>query len=271
MKSANENERIVIYDVETTGLNANAGDRVVEAAFVVYQDGTPVERFSTLINPGRPIPKEVIRLHGIDARRVRNAPSFAEALPAITALLKAPYHGGYNIGFDKHFMLCEFERAGAVFPYPRGDIDVLEAVRAARPDLSHYSLAHACTALGIWRGNAHRALPDTEHTGALLFKLLSLLPVSLDISGLHQYLKSRTVRERKRDRATAAVIQQALAAGQDLRIQYLKKGEPLISERTITPERVIVMGRHYYLIAFCHLRQARRRFKISRIKKARPV
>ena len=54
----------VALDLETTGLNPDR-DAIIEVGAVKYRDGEPVENFTTLVNPGRPVPYEVQQLTGI--------------------------------------------------------------------------------------------------------------------------------------------------------------------------------------------------------------
>ncbi len=65
--------RWAVVDVETTGVRAFRGDRIMEIA-VVTLDGTVA--FHSLVNPGIPIPPFVAGLTGIDAKLVRDAPTF---------------------------------------------------------------------------------------------------------------------------------------------------------------------------------------------------
>jgi hypothetical protein len=61
-----------------------------------------------------------------------------------------------------------------VFRAPIGGryIDVLEAARWVRPDLSDHSLDNVCTAFGIAATIRHRALPDAEAALACLLALI---------------------------------------------------------------------------------------------------
>ena len=57
---------VLVVDVETTGVSAWAGDRVTEVAAVLVKGGEIHEAFSSLVNPGLPIPYFITGLTGID-------------------------------------------------------------------------------------------------------------------------------------------------------------------------------------------------------------
>ena len=68
-------QRYVVFDLETTGLNL-ARDRVVSVAACRIADGRiPLgDTFSSLVNPGREIPSSSIKIHGIVPSMVASAP-----------------------------------------------------------------------------------------------------------------------------------------------------------------------------------------------------
>ena len=67
----------VAVDVETTGLRP-LHQRVIEVALIRFRDGLAVERFESLCNPERKIPKYIAELTGITDTHVADAPSFAD-------------------------------------------------------------------------------------------------------------------------------------------------------------------------------------------------
>ena len=66
---------LVVFDLETTGLDL-VNDRIIQLSYIkVYPDGREV-RVNELINPGKQIPAEVEALTGITNEMVSNKPSF---------------------------------------------------------------------------------------------------------------------------------------------------------------------------------------------------
>ena len=73
---------LVVFDIESTGVNARQ-DRIIElAAIRVEPDGTETEK-CWLLNPGVPIPPETTAIHGITDDIVKDCPTFADAAAEI--------------------------------------------------------------------------------------------------------------------------------------------------------------------------------------------
>ena len=51
----------VLYDLETTGISCNY-DEVIEISAIRVRNGSVDEEFSSLVNPGRPIPLSLIHI-----------------------------------------------------------------------------------------------------------------------------------------------------------------------------------------------------------------
>ena len=68
-----------VVDLETTGSSSAAGG-ITEIGAVKYRGGEEVSRFSTLINPGQPIPANIVMLTGISSSMVADAPRVEDVL-----------------------------------------------------------------------------------------------------------------------------------------------------------------------------------------------
>ncbi len=93
----------VVFDIETTGFSA-ISDKIIEIGAVKVEEGRIVERFSTFVNPKRPIPFRITNLTGITDEMVLDAPSIEEALPAFLEFTEGAVLVAHNAGFDMRFI-----------------------------------------------------------------------------------------------------------------------------------------------------------------------
>ena len=160
-------------DTETTGTNAQA-DRVIEVGIVLFQSGQVVEKKNWLINPGRPVPPDATKVHGITDADLADKPSFADVMPEIVEALKGALPLAYNADFDRGFLLEELKRnqyAGERPPAFRNDViwlDPLTWARELQKEHRSRALGDVCERLGISLENAHRATDDAEAAGHVL-------------------------------------------------------------------------------------------------------
>jgi hypothetical protein len=68
-------------DLETSGVSPS-DDRVTEIGIILVDGDTLVEEWSSLVDPGVPIPPEITALTGITNEMARGAPRFAALLGA---------------------------------------------------------------------------------------------------------------------------------------------------------------------------------------------
>lgn len=166
-------ERFVLFDTETTGLEADA--RVVEiaAAWVDVRTGMVVETRSKLVNPGMKIPPRATAIHGIRDRDVADAPRIGRLLTSYFAFLDEGPALAHNAGFDVRRLRFEAERTGVRLP---GRIPIhctTKLAKKALPGLKSYSLENLVTGLGIARkGRAHRAESDVIAAAELVMHCL---------------------------------------------------------------------------------------------------
>ena len=102
--------RIAFIDLETTGANPEH-DRITEIG-IVEVEGERVERWSTLVNPGRTIPEFIQRMTGISNDMVADAPPFEAVADELKTRLKGRLFVAHNARFDYGFVRQEFRRLG---------------------------------------------------------------------------------------------------------------------------------------------------------------
>lgn len=164
----------VVVDVETTGGSVAHGHRLIEVAAVTIRGGAVAERYSTLVNPGRPVPRMITSLTGISQEMVAGAPRFYEVVDEIEKELLGRVFVGHNAGFDWRFLSVEMERCrGMGLSGPR--VCTLRLARRLVSHLPSRSLGALANYFGIPMDVHHRALDDALATAHLLIRFLGML------------------------------------------------------------------------------------------------
>jgi len=99
-----------IFDTETTGLSAQAGDRIVEIAAVRFRGQSKFGTFESLINPGREVSAEAFLVNQISGEMLKYAPLAEKIIPAFLDFTKGSILCSYNAGFDLDFLNNELRR-----------------------------------------------------------------------------------------------------------------------------------------------------------------
>jgi DNA polymerase III epsilon subunit family exonuclease len=165
-----DGRELVVLDVETTGTDAKLGD-LVEIAAVKVKGGSVTDRWSTLVNPGRPIVGH--QMHGLTDADVKDAPSPAEAVGKALDFIGGALVVGHNVGFDLGFLE---EALPAAHFEPGRYLDTLTLAREGYPEAGTYKLDTLSAYFGVDLSQNHRALPDAEATAALLLWFAGDLP-----------------------------------------------------------------------------------------------
>ena len=151
--------KLAFVDVETTGANPVV-DRITEIAILRVEDGELVERWSSLVNPGRPIPPNIQSLVGISDAMVADAPAFSELADGIRALFDDCVFVAHNARFDYGFIKNEFSRIGEKFDAPV--LCTVKLSRALFPQHHRHGLDALIERHGLVCTARHRAMGDTE-------------------------------------------------------------------------------------------------------------
>lgn len=149
----------VVFDLETTGISTQK-DEVIEISAVKVKAGEAVEEFTSLVNPGRPIPVGASRVNHITDDMVKDSPSFSEVLKEFLDFVGDMVLVGHNIHtFDMKFIFRDAQRY-----YGRtvdnDYIDTLPLARMCLGQLSQHRLGDLARHYGISAAGAHRALAD---------------------------------------------------------------------------------------------------------------
>lgn len=159
------NQIYVVVDVETTGGSSHF-HRVTEIGAVKVRGGEVLEEFQTLINPGRPIPKNITQITGITNEMVADAPKFSDIAEQFEAFTKGAIFVAHNSRFDYGFIQREFQRVNVDFVRPQ--MCTVQGMRKNFPGLKSYSLKNLTQHFRISLDQHHRALCDAKATVELL-------------------------------------------------------------------------------------------------------
>jgi ATP-dependent DNA helicase DinG len=186
--------KFVVIDLETTGNLPKKGEKIIQFAAVVIENGKVTEKFSSLVNPQKPIPAFIEELTGLNNEMVKEAPVFSEIASKIISLLDDAYFVAHNVLFDLSFIQEELQQSGYEGFY--GPVlDTVELARILYPTADGYKLSDLAERENLQHDRPHQADSDAQVTAELLQILLnrlSLIPrkVLKELRGLSGGLKS---------------------------------------------------------------------------------
>ncbi len=171
---------LVAIDLETTGLDSS-NDQIIEIGAVKFQDQQILDTYTTLIDPGNPIPAKVTALTGIRQEDVAGAPTIQRVLPALSEFVGASPLIGHNIEFDLRFLNQQ-----GVFQDNPG-LDTYELASVLLPTAPRYNLNALMQLLRLEpEGNYHRALADAFAAARLYMALWERLLHGLPLEVLRE-------------------------------------------------------------------------------------
>ena len=172
-----EHIREIAFDTETTGLNWSGDDRIVELGAVELLNHIPTGKtFRMLVNPGRSVSADTVRITGITDDMLKDAPAFEHPsiVDALLDFIGDAIIVAHNAKFDRGFLNMELERAGrAPIPEERW-IDTVQIARTKFPG-APASLDALCKRFDV-------SLDGRTYHGALLDSQL-LADVYLELIG----------------------------------------------------------------------------------------
>ena len=166
--------REIVLDTETTGLDPDAGDRIVELGAVELVNHMPTGRvFHAYVNPMREVPEEAVRVHGLTTAFLADKPVFAAVAAEFAGFLGDARLVIHNAAFDIRFLNAELGWAGLPsLPWARA-IDTLDLAKRRFPGASN-TLDALCRRYGVDTSGRvkHGALLDSELLAEVYLELM---------------------------------------------------------------------------------------------------
>jgi DNA polymerase-3 subunit epsilon len=150
---------LALVDLETTGGDPQRS-RVIEIGVVLANGGELESEWSTLVNPGVPIPPSIQHFTGITDEMVRTAPFFEDLAAELLRRLEGRLFVAHNARFDYGFLSAELRRTGR-----RLHGRVVCTVKLSRrlaPNAPAHNLDALIERFALHCSRRHRALPDAQ-------------------------------------------------------------------------------------------------------------
>ncbi|GAC55840.1 DNA polymerase III subunit epsilon [Gordonia hirsuta DSM 44140 = NBRC 16056] len=174
---------LVVVDLETTGGSAQQ-DAITEIGAVKIRGGQVLGEFATLVDPGRPIPPQIVSLTGITTAMVHDAPRIEEVLPAFFEFARGAILVAHNARFDLGFLRRAAERQQLAWPFPAHLCTVVMARRIlSQQEAPTVKLSALAELFDVAVKPTHRALDDARATVDVFHRLLE----RVGNQGVHTY------------------------------------------------------------------------------------
>ena len=179
---------MVVYDLETTGINPKTAEIVEIAAHRLSAIGDEVERYHCLVKPpGGRIPRAATRIHQIDEETVKNSPGIEMVLPEFSGFIQDRILIGHNVGeYDNPILtrdLGRYLKTGLSAPH----YDTLTTARRLFPR-QRCSMGALAEKFGIEHGRLHGALEDVRVNREIFKELIKIDAYKREVKSLTELL-----------------------------------------------------------------------------------
>ena len=179
---------MVVYDLETTGINPKTAEIVEIAAHRLSPIGDEFEKYYRLVKPpGGHIPRAATRIHGIDMDTVKDAPGIELVLPEFSGFIQDRILIGHNVAeYDNPILARDLRR------YLKTDLsaphyDTLTTARRLFPR-QRCSIGALAEKFGIEHGRLHTALEDVSVNREIFKELIKIDAYKREIKSLTELL-----------------------------------------------------------------------------------
>ncbi|MEM1288264.1 MAG: DNA polymerase III subunit epsilon [Pseudomonadota bacterium] len=186
--------REIVFDVETTGLRPNDGDRVCEIAGVELIDYVPSGQvFHEYVNPMMPMPAKAQEIHGLSDEFLSDKGEFESIADRWLGFIGDAKLIAHNAMFDFGFVNAELARCDRAKMSFERMIDTVAIARRKFPG-SDNSLDALCNRFGIDLSarTKHNALLDTQLLAEVYVELIGARQKTLGLDDPRRKARSQS-------------------------------------------------------------------------------
>lgn len=177
--------REIVFDTETTGLNATGGDRLIEVGCVEIVNRIPTGReFHRYLNPERDVHPDAVAVHGLTVDFLRDKPLFKDVADEFLDFIGDAPLVAHNASFDLGFINAELQRLPRPLLTADRIVDTLALARRRHP-AGPNTLDALCKRYGIdlSQRTKHGALLDSLLLAGVYVELLGERQAMLGLNG----------------------------------------------------------------------------------------
>ena len=176
-----KNDNIIVFDVESTGVNTTEDEIIQIAAIRLNSKGEVTERFEKFLKNIKSV-GESENVHGFSDKFLKeNGEDRKKVLNDFLEFSKGSIIVGHNVQFDINIFKSELKRNGLSEPKFLGFFDTLDIYRRFYPNLINHKLESLSRFFNTNHKPSHDAMDDILATSELLVYTIknNIIPTSL--------------------------------------------------------------------------------------------
>ena len=179
---------MIVYDLETTGINPKRAEIVEIAAHRLSAIGSEVAQYHSYVKPpGGHIPRAATRIHGIKEKDVENAPGIEMILPELLRFIQDRILIGHNVAEYDNLILARDLRRYLKRDLSAPHYDTLATARRLFPR-QRCSMGALADKFGIEHGDLHNALADVKVNREIFKELIKIDAYKREVKSLTELL-----------------------------------------------------------------------------------
>ena len=168
-----EKENIIVFDVESTGVDVTEDEIIQIAAIKLNKNGEVVDKFEKFLKNKKPV-KDSYYVHGFsDEMLQRIGEDKEKVLKEFVEYSKDSIIVGHNVQYDINILCSELERNNLGKPKFKTFYDTLDIYRRFYPGNINYKLENLSKVYDTKHKPSHDAMDDIIATGELLVRAIN--------------------------------------------------------------------------------------------------